>query len=240
VTRVAKHVTLATNPCRIRYWTQEIVVFRFDSVSRLRRHCVVRPKGAQDTASSEGGVADSSSATIDTTLEPDLREHAAATIVSQAHLCPLPSQLQPIYWAHDQGLRLFPLPDLLILADDSQSFDIENVSGSETRIACPGSLVEGQFVMYRPSDRVLEESDLDGAVHSSSSSAPAESAEAAEVIDPEGIPYHPHLVGDDDDEEDDLSDGEPDEEGADRAPWPQDVASALPAADEHDVDDFEW
>jgi DNA polymerase epsilon subunit 2 len=37
------HVTLATNPCRIRFFTQEIVVFRHELTTRLRRRAVVPP-----------------------------------------------------------------------------------------------------------------------------------------------------------------------------------------------------
>ncbi len=41
------NVILATNPCRIRYCTQEIVVFRDDLVNKMRRHCVFEPKYRQ-------------------------------------------------------------------------------------------------------------------------------------------------------------------------------------------------
>ena len=48
-------------------------------------------------------------------------EHLCATLLQQAHLCPLPLEAQPIYWAHDAGLRLYPLPDALVLADPAPS-----------------------------------------------------------------------------------------------------------------------
>ena len=33
------------------------------------------------------------------------------------HLCPLPLNQVPIRWSHDASLRLYPLPDLLLMAD---------------------------------------------------------------------------------------------------------------------------
>jgi hypothetical protein len=76
--------------CRIRFYTQEIVVFRADTFSRIRRHCVVPP--------------------VDT--EPQLQQ-LVATICEQAHLCPLPLTVQPVYWDYDHALRLYPLPDVV-------------------------------------------------------------------------------------------------------------------------------
>jgi hypothetical protein len=38
--------------------------------------------------------------------------------MSQAHLCPLPISAQPVYWQYDHALRLAPLPDALIIAED--------------------------------------------------------------------------------------------------------------------------
>jgi DNA polymerase epsilon subunit 2 len=36
-----KHVTFASNPCRLRYYTQEIVLFREDLLKKMQRHLVV-------------------------------------------------------------------------------------------------------------------------------------------------------------------------------------------------------
>ena len=51
---------------------------------------------------------------------PDaLFEHLSVTLLQQSHLCPLPLEKQPIYWQHDHALRLYPVPDVVILADSS-------------------------------------------------------------------------------------------------------------------------
>lgn len=41
-------VVFATNPCRIRYYTQEIVVLRDDLQQKMRRHTVVPMVGDPD------------------------------------------------------------------------------------------------------------------------------------------------------------------------------------------------
>ena len=46
----------------------------------------------------------------------------AKSLVSQAHLCPLPLHVCPVYWAYDCGLRLYPLPDLVVCADKFDPF----------------------------------------------------------------------------------------------------------------------
>lgn len=42
-----------------------------------------------------------------------------ATVLQQAHLCPLPLEAQAVYWQYDAALHLYPLPDALILADSA-------------------------------------------------------------------------------------------------------------------------
>lgn len=44
------------------------------------------------------------------------------SVISQAHLCPLPLHVCPVYWAYDAGLRLYPLPDLVVCADKFDPF----------------------------------------------------------------------------------------------------------------------
>ena len=40
----------------------------------------------------------------------------------QAHLCPLPLQIAPIFWAFDHALALYPAPDGLVLADSIDQY----------------------------------------------------------------------------------------------------------------------
>ena len=60
------NVVLATNPCRIQLYTQEIAVYREDIVSKMSRNCVYFPENGETS------------------------EHFARTILAQGHLAPLP------------------------------------------------------------------------------------------------------------------------------------------------------
>jgi len=224
---VLRHLTLATNPCRILFHTQEIVIFRDNASSRMRRHCVIRPKDDNEGGEEEEGVdvaasfedgtgaASSSSAvvpasqesggaapppspprtpsfTMERAAEAAVHKHLASTVVSQAHLCPLPLQVQPVYWAHDAGLRLFPLPDIVIMADDADEYIVEQPCDVDTTVASPGSIGRGTFLGYEPASRMVVRCSADAAigsalagtpstpVHESSSSARPRPREAAQ------------------------------------------------------------
>ncbi|KAJ3006469.1 DNA polymerase epsilon subunit 2 [Thoreauomyces humboldtii] len=124
-----------SNPCRIRYCTQEIVVFREDLVNRMRRNCIVAPSE-----------------------EVPMEQHLIATIVEQAHLCPLPISVRPAYWAYDHALRIYPTPHMLVLADRYDSY-------AETYEGCqainPGPFPSGfGFMVYWPADKKTQMSKI--------------------------------------------------------------------------------
>ncbi|GLJ38887.1 hypothetical protein SUGI_0792820 [Cryptomeria japonica] len=99
---VKKHVPNAifsSNPCRIKFYTQEIVLFRQDMLYRMRRSCIIPPS-------------------LEETTEPF--EHLVATVTHQSHLCPLPLTVQPIIWNFDHCLRLYPTPHTIVLADKAE------------------------------------------------------------------------------------------------------------------------
>jgi DNA polymerase epsilon subunit 2 len=136
------NVEFTSNPCRIRYYTQEIVVCRQNILNKMRRHCVVPP--ADNTADQAGVIA----------------EHLVKTLMDQSHLCPLPMTVQPVYWNYDNALRLYPLPDLLILGDyyDQFHYRYQNCA-----VLNPGSFpTDFSFICYRPSNRGIEFSSVAG------------------------------------------------------------------------------
>jgi hypothetical protein len=114
-----------SNPCRIKFYSQELVLFREDACARLRKYSR-RPK--------EGDI--------------PLHVHALKTMLSQSHLCPLPLEAAPIDWAHDHALRLYPLPHVLLLAGRGGEF---NVTERALRAANPGCFgSDFSFAVYRP------------------------------------------------------------------------------------------
>ncbi|KAJ2785467.1 DNA-directed DNA polymerase epsilon, subunit B [Coemansia javaensis] len=130
------HVTFSTNPCRIRYCTHEIVVFREDLLKRVRRNCVLPP--------AEGS---------------EIVKHLVRTVVDQGHLCPLPQRIRPVYWAYDHAMRVYPVPDVLVLAD---RFDSYSVNYEGCHAINPGSFSGGDwsFFMYYPVSRTSQYSKI--------------------------------------------------------------------------------
>jgi DNA polymerase alpha/epsilon subunit B len=124
-----RSVMLATNPCRLRYLTQEFVFFREDLLHKMLRHCAVKP---------------------DLTDTGHMAEHMVKSIIDQAHLCPLPLPSRPILWAHDHAMWLFPSPHLVVVSDkvDGYAFKYGETIGMN-----PGSFAgDLSFAIYLPAE----------------------------------------------------------------------------------------
>ncbi|KAJ3143556.1 DNA-directed DNA polymerase epsilon, subunit B [Geranomyces variabilis] len=124
----------ASNPCRIKYCTQEIIVFREDLANRMRRNAIVAHLP-----------------------EVPVEQHLVATILDQAHLSPLPISVRPTYWAYDHAMRVFPQPHLLVLAD---RYDAYAVDYEGCKAVNPGSFPNQEygFMVYWPATRTCESS----------------------------------------------------------------------------------
>ncbi|KAB0341683.1 hypothetical protein FD754_018609 [Muntiacus muntjak] len=117
-----------TNPCRIQYCTQEIIVFREDLVNKMCRNCVRFPSS-----------------------NLDIPNHFVKTVLSQGHLTPLPLYVCPVYWAYDYALRVYPVPDLLVIADKYDPFTLTN-----TECLCINPLPQPQnYQHFEPDNSVL-------------------------------------------------------------------------------------
>ncbi|XP_065876273.1 DNA polymerase epsilon subunit B-like isoform X1 [Euphorbia lathyris] len=140
IEELQKHIPNAifsSNPCRVKYYTQEIVFFRYNLLYRMQRSCLMPPSTEETT---------------------DPFEHLVATITHQSHLCPLPLIVQPIIWNYDHCLHLYPSPDTIVLGDKS-----EQKAFNYTGITCfnPGSFSnDNTFVAYRPCTKEVEFSAL--------------------------------------------------------------------------------
>ncbi|KAL0356392.1 UNVERIFIED_CONTAM: DNA polymerase epsilon subunit B [Sesamum radiatum] len=127
------NAVFSSNPCRIKFYTQEIVFFREDMLYRMRRSCLM-PPSTEETS--------------------DPFEHLVATITHQSHLCPLPLSVQPIIWNFDHCLHIYPTPHTIVLGDRS-----EQKAFKYTGITCfnPGSFSNDfTFVAYRPCSQEVE------------------------------------------------------------------------------------
>ncbi|XP_068272708.1 DNA polymerase epsilon subunit 2 isoform X1 [Nyctibius grandis] len=127
-----------TNPCRIQYCTQEIIIFREDLVNKMCRNCVRFPSSNMD-----------------------IPNHFVKTILSQGHLTPLPLYVSPVYWAYDYSLRVYPVPDMLVVADKYDPFTVTN---ADCLCINPGSFPRSgfSFKVFYPSNKTVEDSKLQG------------------------------------------------------------------------------
>lgn len=109
---------LATNPCRLQYCTQEIIIFREDIIEKMCRNCVRMPS---ECAEIPQHVLFVELFFVQTTFFKNYSIcnlfQFVRTILSQAHLAPLPLHVSPVHWAYDYTLRLYSLPDLIVFAD---------------------------------------------------------------------------------------------------------------------------
>ncbi|KAN0031595.1 hypothetical protein ACTFIV_005460 [Dictyostelium citrinum] len=99
--------TFTTNPCRIRYCSQEIIVFRDDLTNKMRRHCILEPSQSCD-----------------------ISQHLIELICSNSHLCNLTLEDKPIYWNYDHAMSVYPLPDILVIGDKSNQYEHSRSDGT--------------------------------------------------------------------------------------------------------------
>ncbi|EAY02262.1 DNA polymerase epsilon subunit B family protein [Trichomonas vaginalis G3] len=115
-----------SNPCKIRFLSRTITVFRDDIMSRLAR------------------------ASPRTVPEENEHENLLITIIHQAHLTPTDLAHAPVAWEYDHTMRLFPAPDCLILADAAAPWRSEE---GDTVAFNPGQFGNGgTFGLYSPAE----------------------------------------------------------------------------------------
>ena len=135
-----KHVHWGSNPCRIRHQGKELVFFRHDTLSFMLQNQVRLPQTSDMT-----------------NRTPHSR--MVRTIIDQGHL--MPARF-PIYWNFDHALRLYPLPDALVLGGSSSAEEYENYE--ECDAIHPGSFSKnGTYAIYRPSSGFEDDMSIDSA-----------------------------------------------------------------------------
>jgi len=132
------NVHLATNPCRIVFCGQEIVVFRDDIMARIMRNCIMQPHHS---------------------FGEELKRSLVQTIVDQGHLSPFTLELQPTYWDFDHSLRLYPMPSTLVLADRYERYEL---TYEGCHVFNPGSFLGNAcgFSTYYPASGRSEPSEI--------------------------------------------------------------------------------
>ncbi|KAF8592440.1 epsilon DNA polymerase [Ramaria rubella] len=131
-------VCFASNPCRIKFFGQEIVVFREDMMARMLRNLVgLKPNAGND----------------------DLKRYLVQSIIDQCHLSPLTTQIQPTLNEYEHSLRLYPMPNSLVLADKYERYEL---TYEGCHVFNPGSFLGTSygFSTYYPATGKSESSEL--------------------------------------------------------------------------------
>ncbi|XP_061705388.1 DNA polymerase epsilon subunit 2 [Cydia pomonella] len=128
-------VIFTSNPCRIQYCTQEIILIRQDLVTKMCRNSIHFPETG------------------------DIPDHLTKTLLSQCTLSPLSLGIQPVYWRHADALSLYPMPDLVVVADHFQPY---TRAYQDCQIINPGSFprTEFSFKVYIPASKTVEDSQI--------------------------------------------------------------------------------
>lgn len=167
---VCKHIKWGSNPTRIAYLSQEIVLFRDDLEARLRRHSVSFPmlgeERQQRLLELEGKLqeldVDDKTKEIDKLvrsenqlpIEVQQSRKYVKTLIDQGHLSPFLTNVRPIIWDLDYSLTLHPIPSTLIICDSTiPKFD---VTYNGCKVINPGRFMvkrRAAYLTFKPSLR---------------------------------------------------------------------------------------
>ena len=133
-----RRAELLSSPARLVVCGQQVVIAREGLLAKMKRCVVVPPNVEAETS--------------------DLHKHLVKTLLDQAHLNPLPPTESAAYWKHDHALWLHPAPEVLVLADRGNQYDVEY---EDTLAFNPGAFATTfSWQVYYPDTRKAEVSSL--------------------------------------------------------------------------------
>ncbi|GAV48628.1 hypothetical protein ZYGR_0N00320 [Zygosaccharomyces rouxii] len=174
--KVCKNIIWASNPTRIAYISQEIVIARDDISQRLRRHSVEFPtveeskeqeliEFQQQMQRRKEADATSIHELFKSTdqLPAKVKESRklVKTLLDQGHLSPFTTNVRPVVWDLDHALTMHPIPSTLILDDTTASpFD---VTYNGCKAINPGKFISGRrakYMDYTPSSKKVSQEEV--------------------------------------------------------------------------------
>ncbi len=130
------NVVLATNPCRLRFYEKQILIFAGRNLKRLRKSRIVNGHDEENSGDDQGRL-------------------LMRYLLSQMHLAPGPVSHTAVSWEHDGGLRLYPPPHSIFVIDPEMKPFSEDVHGETMFVSMPAFAtsenVSGEFHLYSPS-----------------------------------------------------------------------------------------
>ncbi|KAI5807499.1 DNA polymerase alpha/epsilon subunit B-domain-containing protein [Peziza echinospora] len=167
-----------SNPCRLSYFSQEMLVIRDDAGGRLGRNAVRFRKHGEgdedgDGDDDEGMDIDhapppaevpsdpaskdaenpSSSASSDIPTSVLLARKLVKTLLDQGHLSPYPLNVRPLLWDFSHTMSIYPLPTSIVIADATTPPFAVTYEGCH--VMNPGRLVErrtARWVEFKPAE----------------------------------------------------------------------------------------
>ncbi|KAA8895787.1 DNA polymerase alpha/epsilon subunit B-domain-containing protein [Sphaerosporella brunnea] len=152
VKRVVSDVRCASNPCRLGYFTSEVVVCRDDVAGRFQRSAI-RFSKARSAEEMDLDGHDTPPPVVDT--DTKLVRKLVKTLLDQGTLSPFPLSKRPVLWdfaAH--ALALYPLPTALFLIEPN--IHPFAVTYESCHVMNPGRFLvrhRASWVEYAPAER---------------------------------------------------------------------------------------
>lgn len=138
---------VTSNPCRIVYFSQEIVIFKNEITQQMRTKCLnsqlIEKKEIKEDFELTQGQEESKLTDYQNSLK---------SCLDQSSLSPFSLSNQTVLWDSDHSLSLYPIPDALVVAERQNGYEF---AYEECKCANPGSFpsVEGSFLLYSPAQK---------------------------------------------------------------------------------------
>lgn len=171
--RICKNIHWGSNPLRIAYLSQEIVVARDDVSGRFKRHNIIFPTveeenykeniELQEQFNCDPNTSVGQLIAIKNKLPVSVQQSRkiVKTLLDQQHISPFSSRIKPTVWDLDFTLHLSPLPSSLILCDvTAPTFDV-TYNGCKTINS--GQFIHkntARYVDFFPATRILVQEEL--------------------------------------------------------------------------------
>ncbi|CDO94306.1 unnamed protein product [Kluyveromyces dobzhanskii CBS 2104] len=171
--RICRKVHWGSNPSRIAYLSQEIVLARDDLASRFKRYNITFPALEEETYLENVELQEQYSRNPDVSVGQLISmknklpvsvlesRKLVKTLLDQQHLSPFSSRIRPTIWDLDFTLQLSPLPSSIMLCDTrASSFEV-TYNGCKT--INPGKFIHkraAKYVEFYPSSKLVVEEEI--------------------------------------------------------------------------------
>ncbi|CCC68073.1 hypothetical protein NCAS_0A15150 [Naumovozyma castellii] len=174
--RVCKHIIWGSNPTRIAYLSQEVVISRDNLVERFKRNSVIFPtveetreQRLQEVEERLQNISIDETVSIDELVKDKDQKNLKVqetrkivkTILDQGHLSPFTTNIRPLFWDLDYSLTLYPIPTTLIMCDTSApQFDL-TYNGCKS--INPGRFIikrRARYLEYKPSQKTVVQQEV--------------------------------------------------------------------------------